>query len=139
MVGKITENFYWHEVYDNNTSDYQYFDLQFYDNVIKLSQMLEELRQYIGRPINVNSWYRPTYYNDVVMPNLGYHTSSRSDHKIATAIDTPIQPTVGIINKWKTICEKHEVNYSIGSYDWGMHLGFRRDLNNRQWNKDWYK
>jgi hypothetical protein len=139
MVGKITDNFNWYECYNSNANGYKYFDLQFYDNVLQLSKMLEELREYTGEPINVHSWYRPVYYNDVVMPRKGYHTSTRSDHKLASAIDTSINPTVGVINKWKSICNRYEVSYSIGVYDWGMHLGFRNDLGNRQWTQDWYK
>ena len=103
--------------------------------------MLEEMRSILGHiSMIVTSWYRSAYYNDVIMKQLGYHTSYYSDHKEARAIDVKIAPTIENMNIWINICRKHNVTYSIGLYPSNnfMHLGFGSDKN-RIWNEDWYK
>ena len=115
--------------------------MKYYNNVLLLATMLEEMRLFLGsRSMYITSWYRAAYYNDIVMKKLGYHTSFYSDHKEARAVDVLISPTNANVQAWIAICEKHNVKYSIGLYPSSnfMHLGFGSDKN-RMWDENWYK
>lgn len=124
-------HFYWEEVMGNNDEGYR--DLTqtepYRDNIILLAIMLEEFRNEYGRPMEVTSWFRPEYYNNVVLPEKGYASSTSSDHLEARAVDVAVPVTENNINLWKIICRRHGVFWSYGLYDTWMHLGFRFDHN----------
>ena len=119
----------------NATNGKYYYDIAY--NIVLLAAMLQELRDTEGS-ISINSWFRPKFYNNVVLISHRYHSTITSDHLDGRAIDTSdIKPTDKNIKKWKNICKKYGVNYSIGLYNWGTHLGFRYDKKDRLW--DWRK
>ena len=60
--------------------------LEVYENVIKLAGQLQTLRDYVGRPIKINSAYRCPNYNDNVVKGAKY-----SQHKLGKAADITIQ------------------------------------------------
>jgi hypothetical protein len=97
--------------------------------------MMEEYRNRIMRSVNVESGHRPELYNDVVLPAHKYTSSKTSDHKFdkSAALDTNVPATPKHIEIWKEVCRDNDVSWSIGKYSWGLHLGYRRDKNNRMW------
>jgi len=99
--------------------------------------MMEEYRTDINRSIGVNSGYRPPMYNDVILIKKGYKSTTTSDHKCieSCALDTNVPVTPTNISKWKALCTRKGVAYSIGLYSWGLHLGYRRNKEPRLW--DW--
>ena len=137
-------HFYFDEYLQNNLTLTGY-DYDF--NVIETPQvmyeivfhalMMEEYRTDINRSIGVNSGYRPPMYNDVILIKKGYKSTTTSDHKCikSCALDTNVPVTTTNINKWKALCTKKGVAYSIGLYGWGLHLGYRRNKEPRLW--DW--
>jgi len=145
-----TPNFYWDEVLQNNlesskvSGDFNYIDHPgIMRNVIIQALMLQELREWYKKPIQINSWYRPREYNDIVLPDNGYHSSPTSDHLHinSSAVDAEIHynDIERVAQKWKKICNKYDVSWSIGVYDWGLHLGWRRNKDNRIWGADWWQ
>lgn len=93
------------------------------EKAILHAMMLEEFRQWLGRPMNVHAWYRTKSYNKSVG---GAATSS---HLKGTATDwsTSIEITeekfLKYAAKWKEICQKHDVVGEAGLYTWGIHFG----------------
>jgi len=59
--------------------------LEVYENVIKLAGQLQTLRDYLGRPIKINSAYRCPKHN------AKCNGSSRSQHLLGKAADITIQ------------------------------------------------
>jgi len=148
----MTPNFYWDEVLQNNLKSEKtnIHDFNFVDNpgimrnIIIQATMMQELRNFAGYPININSWYRPKIYNDIVLPDNGYHSSPTSDHlgfnSMACDVALENQNKFDVlIEKWKNLCMKYDVGWSIGVYDWGLHLGWRRHKGPRAWGKNWWK
>lgn len=140
-----TPNWKWREYLQNNLTCKGYegrnFNIVETEHILYMIQlhatMMQEYRNWYGRSINPESGHRPELYNDVVLIENGYKSTKTSDHKCknSCALDTDVPVTTRNINKWKEICNKHGVSWSIGLYDWGMHLGFRIDKPNRAW--DW--
>lgn len=86
------------------------------------AQCLEEFRQWHGRPMTVNGWFRTAAYNKKVGSN------AKSSHLRGVATDWGL-PGVSKDNfiryakKWKEICKAHGVVGEAGLYTWGIHLG----------------
>lgn len=93
------------------------------DEALLHAQMLEEFRAWLGRPMEVNAWYRTKWYNQKFG---GIATSS---HLKGTATDwyTNIELTeekfIKYAKKWKEICKSHGVVGEAGLYTWGAHFG----------------
>jgi len=139
-------HFYWDEVLQNNGANKYFKDRDFNTiedpgvmrNIIQHAEMLEHYRLLIGDlPININSWYRPEVYNGIVLRESGYSSSYVSDHlcTLSCATDVELGYTKARADTWKKVCDVWGVNYNIGRYTWGMHLGWRTDRPNYE--KDW--
>lgn len=138
-----TPNFYWDEYLQNNLMVKGYEDKDF--NTVEEAEIMycicvhacciQEFRNWYGKSIEGESGHRPELYNDVVLIELGYGSTKTSDHKFnkAGAFDTDVPATTKNANKWKEICVRNGLAWSIGLYNWGMHLGFRIDKQNRLW------
>lgn len=86
------------------------------------AQCLEEFRQWYGRPMPVNAWFRTVAYNKKVGGN------AKSSHLRGCATDWGIpgvskEDFIRYAKKWKEICEAHGVIGEAGLYLWGIHLG----------------
>ena len=55
-------------------------------NLQLLAEQLQILRDFIGKPITINSGYRSPHYNDVVIKG-----AKRSQHKLGTAADIRVE------------------------------------------------
>ena len=85
--------------------------------------MLEEFRQWLGRPMDVHIWYRTPEYN------AKKSKTSTSSHLRGVATDFNTNITIDkakfikYAKKWRDICKAHGVVGEAGIYTWGMHLG----------------
>lgn len=139
-----TPNVRWDEMLQNNQMVEGYEDKNFNEvidveviyYICVFACMMQEFRDWHGS-VDTDSGYRPELYNDVVLIENGYKSTKTSDHKFnkSGAWDCHISVSNANINKWKEICTKYGVSYSIGKYSWGLHLGFRVEEEPRLW--DW--
>ena len=87
------------------------------------AQMLEEFREWLGRPMEVHAWYRTVSYNKKV----GGSTASSHLKGTATDWNTNLKITqekfIKYAKKWKEICAAHGVVGEAGLYAWGVHFG----------------
>lgn len=60
-------------------------------NIKELAQQLQEIRNYIGKPIHITSAFRSEHYNDVVLVKKGYKPSKNSQHKLGKAADLVVK------------------------------------------------
>lgn len=86
------------------------------------AQCLEEFRQWLGKPMAVNGWYRTASYNKKVGGN------ANSSHLRGCATDWGMpgltkNEFIKYAKKWKAICASHGIVGESGLYKWGMHLG----------------
>lgn len=114
---KLTKHFTVQEYAVNQTGT-----VKLTSEAIMHAQCLEEFRQWLGKPMGVNAWYRTPAYNKKV------HGSSTSSHLKGCATDWDCQnPTkaafIKYAKKWGGICESHGVVGEAGIYKWGIHLG----------------
>ena len=87
------------------------------------AQLLEEFRQWLGRPMNVHAWYRTAAYNKKVG---GVSTSSHLKGTAtdwSTNIEISKEKFIKYADKWKEICAAHGVVGEAGLYTWGVHFG----------------
>jgi len=79
---KLTKNFYLHEFSCHNG---QQVPKKYLDNVKELALKLQIIRDVIGKPMYINSAYRPTKYNK----SIG--GAKRSQHLTASAADITVK------------------------------------------------
>ena len=86
------------------------------------AQCMEEFRQWLGKPMQINSWFRTAAYNKKIGGN------AKSSHLRGCAADwsnpgVSAKDFIRYAKKWKEICETHGVVGEAGLYTWGIHLG----------------
>ena len=123
---KITDNFYLNEF---NCKDGTVVPSVYMDNVCKLAEQLEVIRDVVRAPIRINSSYRHTEYNRAV------GGSSRSQHLTASAVDIVIDGMSAhevyiLLNQMAIDCKIH--NGGIGKYNSFTHYDIRD--NEARWN-----
>lgn len=97
--------------------------LEVYENVIKLSNQLQFLREYTGRPITINSAYRSPEHNAKV------GGSKTSQHLLGKAADITIQslkPAEVFMIIEELIDMGHMLQGGLGLYDTFVHYDIRR-------------
>lgn len=94
-----------------------------YDNIVKLAQQLQLLRDYIGKPININSAYRSLEHNARV------GGSKKSQHLLGKASDITIKghkPTEVYKIIEGLIDDGEMLQGGLGLYDTFVHYDIRR-------------
>ena len=94
-----------------------------YDNIVKLAQQLQLLRDYIGKPININSAYRSPEHNARV------GGSKKSQHLLGKASDITIKgykPTEVYKIIEGLIDDGEMLQGGLGLYDTFVHYDIRR-------------
>lgn len=86
------------------------------------AQCMEEFREWLGKPLTVNAWFRTAAYNKKVGGN------ANSSHLRGCATDwgnagVSEENFIKYAKKWNEICKKHGVIGEAGLYKWGIHLG----------------
>lgn len=97
--------------------------LEVYENVIKLANQLQFLREYTGRPITINSAYRSPDHNAKV------GGSKTSQHLLGKAADITIQslkPAEVFMIIEELIDMGHMLQGGLGLYDTFVHYDIRR-------------
>ena len=87
--------------------------------------LMQELRDKYGRPINVGSWYRTASYNKKI------GGSSNSLHLDGLACDFHVDHNLterkAMENRWRAICQNHGVIGGINHYTHGYHVCIDED------------
>ncbi len=95
-----------------------------YENIIKLANQLQFLRDYTGRPITVNSGYRCPEYNAKISGS-----SKKSQHMLGKAADITIQslkPAEVFVIIEDLIDMGHMLQGGLGLYDTFVHYDIRK-------------
>lgn len=124
---KLTKNFYLSEF---NCKDGTVVPAHLIDNVIELAENLQVLRDYIGKPIVINSAYRHEAYNSLI------GGVKRSRHVLALASDIRIEglTPIDIYNAIDTLILRGEMmEGGIGLYRTFVHYDIRGVR--ARWNK----
>lgn len=138
----LTKHFTVREMVQGNQEDWQE-EVIINKEVMDFIKMMDEFREWYNRSISPNSWYRPSRYNDVILPQRGVATSSTSMHKDARAIDFSLPHEFNsfsssrkeeflnnVKTKWLAICKEYGYAGGIGFYDTFIHLD-NRDKHNK--------
>lgn len=116
---KLTDNFTIQEFMCHNGTNVPVF---YYDNVKKLAENLQVLRDYLGLPININSGYRTPQYNKKI------GGSALSQHLFAKAADFHVvgySPKMLALIIEDLIQSGKMVQGGIGIYDSWVHYDIR--------------
>lgn len=135
--GQITKNFNIKEMACNANQE-----VLLNRDTIKHADAMQELRDWYGKPLYVNSWYRTLAYNRIKKsPDTSYHVLGiATDIHIPAAIRSKTTYE-SFKKKWYEICEKYGVKGGVGFYDTFMHFdtrntktrGFWDDRKNLKW------
>ena len=116
----MTKNFKLKEFECNDGSK---MPLEVYENIIKLANQLQFLRDYTGRPISINSAYRRPKHNAKV------GGSKTSQHLLGKAADITIQslkPAEVFMIIEELIDMGHMLQGGLGLYDTFVHYDIRK-------------
>jgi uncharacterized protein YcbK (DUF882 family) len=93
------------------------------NNMIKLAEQLQILRDKVGKPIKINSGYRCPSYNDDIIKGAKY-----SQHKLGKAADIVVDG-MSANEVHKLVCEMVELGQldfgGIGKYNTFTHVDIR--------------
>ena len=125
----MTKNFKLKEFECNDGSK---MPLEVYENIIKLANQLQFLRDYTGRPISINSAYRSPDYNKKIGGAHKIINGERvetSQHVFGKAADITIQslkPAEVFMIIEELIDMGHMLQGGLGLYDTFVHYDIRR-------------
>ena len=116
--GRIVKNFSLEEMSNNSASDE--IKLVLTPEVTRQAMMMQELREWCGKPLTVNSWYRTLGFNK----SVGGDQNSCHLDGIATdlALTLTDAQRVLFIAIWNLICVQYKVIGGISIYNWGLHF-----------------
>lgn len=115
--GKITKNFSLAEI-ANKAAD-ETTKLMLTPEVVEHAQMMQGLRNWYGKPLNVSSWYRTPKFNR----SCGGDKNSAHLDGLATDINNiPASMYHDFTVAWKMICATHGKVGGVNYYAWGMHF-----------------
>lgn len=88
--------------------------------------MMDDLRSWYGRPLNVNSWFRWPEYNDAIGGD------KNSMHLLGAATDIALPGLSEALRSqfiavWRMLCMKYGVIGGVSLYDWGIHFDSNDD------------
>lgn len=117
--GRITKNFSLWEMMNKQATESTKLVLT--PEVAEFAQMMQELRDWYGKPLEVSSWYRTKKFN--ARKDVG--GSSNSAHLDGRACDInniPQSLYKDFTIAWQVICSTHGKIGGVGYYDWGIHF-----------------
>ena len=115
--GRITKNFSLLEMMNKEASDD--IKLVLTPEVVEFALMIQELRDWYGKPLNPSSWYRTKAFNKKI------GGASNSAHLDGRAVDFSNIPKVKYSDftiAWQVICHRHGKIGGVNYYSWGMHF-----------------
>ena len=124
--GRITKNFTLAEMTNKQAADT--VKLMLTPEAVEHAQMMQELRDCYGKPLNVSSWYRTKKFNKERAS--GASNSAHLDGRATDInnIDTTDNETVKrFTHWWQAICAVHGKIGGVEVYKWGMHFDSHSD------------
>jgi len=118
-TGKITSNFTWDEAQSN---DGAVMPEEVAKNVEQLAKNLQVIRDYINKPMRINSWYRSPEQNKKVSGSSG------SFHMKGLAVDfiVPGMTTKQVRDILELLIQQGKIKQGgIGKYDTWVHYDIR--------------
>lgn len=122
--GRIVKNFSLVEMANNQAKEE--IKLVLTEKVIRQALMMQGLRDYWGKSMTVNSWYRTKTFN------VSVNGSVNSCHLDGMATDIAL-PGLSDLDRerliavWKAICVKCGVIGGVSIYAWGLHFDSNDD------------
>lgn len=116
ITGRLVRNFSLQEMQDCGT-------LVITPEVVQFAQMLQELRNWYSKPININSWYRTQ------ATNYRVGGSSNSLHLNGLAVDISIKGDLQnkFCARWQEICKKYGIVGGFNYYNTYIHISYGED------------
>lgn len=122
--GRLVKNFTLQEMANNLTK--AVIKLLLTPEVVRQALMMQELRDWWGKPITVNSWYREKEYNDSVGgdPNSCHLDGIATDIAFEKLTQSQINLLIAV---WQSICIRYNVIGGVSIYHWGLHFDSNND------------
>ena len=115
--GKVTKNFSLAEIANKQAKESTKLNLTY--KMVEHAQMMQELRNWYGKALEVSSWYRTKTFNQ----SCGGDENSAHLDGLATDINNiPEELYDKFAVAWETICSAHGKIGGVNEYDWGMHF-----------------
>jgi len=92
--------------------------------VVEFAQMMQELRDWYGKPLEVSSWYRTVDFNKQIG---GSPNSAHLDGRACDINNIPASLYKDFTIAWQVICSIHGKVGGIGYYDNFMHFTDHED------------
>lgn len=116
-TSKLTNNFtlkeYAYGIFQTQVKKYNE-DVKLSAEAILHAQCLQEFRDYYGKAMTVNAWFRGAKFNKSV------GGTANSGHLLGTATDVSMKITEATFKtywkKWQEICKKHNTIGAMGYY-----------------------
>lgn len=117
IEGRIVKNFSFKEM-SNNEAD-EDIKLILTPEVVEHAQMMQELRDWYGNPLNVSSWYRTATFNKKCG---GASNSAHLDGRATDINNIPKSMYYDFTVAWQVICSSRGKIGGVEMYPWGMHF-----------------
>ena len=117
--GRITKNFSLLEMMNKEADESTKLVLT--PENTEFAQMMQELRDWYGKALNVSSWYRTKKFN----ARKDVNGAPNSAHLNGRAVDFNNIPKVKYSDftiAWQVICHRHGKIGGVNYYSWGMHF-----------------
>lgn len=115
--GRLVPNFTLAEMTNKQAADE--IKLVLTPEAVEHAQMVQELRNWYGKPLNVSSWYRTPTFNK----KCGGDKNSAHLVGLATDINNiPAEFYHDFTVAWAAICMAHGKVGGVNYYKWGMHF-----------------
>lgn len=98
--------------------------------VTEFAHMMQELRDWYGKPLEVSSWYRTKNFNKGLKGSSP--TSAHLDGRACDINNIPQNLYHDFTIAWQVICSIHDKVGGVNYYSWGMHF---TDFENKFGNK----
>lgn len=115
--GRITKNFSLWEMMNKEADESTKLVLT--PENTEFTQMMQELREWYGKPLEVSSWYRTPASNEKVG---GDSKSAHLDGRACDINNIPQNLYKDFTTAWQVICSIHGKIGGVNYYDWGMHF-----------------
>jgi uncharacterized protein YcbK (DUF882 family) len=126
--GWIVKNFSLAEMTNKQAKDE--IKLVLTPEVTEFAQMMQELRDWYGKPMEVSSWYRTKNFNKGLKGSSP--TSAHLDGRACDINNIPQSLYHDFSIAWQVICSIHGKVGGVNLYGWGMHF---TDFENKFGNK----
>ena len=120
--GRLWKNFSIDEICNKSASE----DVKFIftPEAKEHGDMMQELRDYYGKPMIVSSWYRTPSFNKKIG---GASNSAHLDGRATDIKGIPESKFRELAIVWNNICVQHGMIGGVGYYKWGMHFDSHSD------------